>query len=646
MGQLVERGEIMQREGRLTPEAAEIEVPETVRAVIAQRVRRLSESAQEIVHEASVLGQSFNFDDLATMTRHSEEEVDEGLDEAERLGLIRETGTDVYGFDHALTRDALYHELSTRRRRRLHRAAGDAITRLPSGKWERRAAELAWHFLEGDDPVRAIPYALLAGDQAEAVFAHVEAERHYRTALRLAQEAEDECALARAYEKLAAPLHRSGRYDEALAALERAAAVYESRGDFASLLPVMAEIAGVHGNRGVPQEGMTRLVPLLPRLEAMPPSAALVCLYGSLGSLHFMLGQAAAHLAVAERAAQLAETLGDTGVLAMAKEQLGLALLSVRRRDEARAVLEEAMELAEEAGDLATLGLALNNAAYAAEVQGELEKSLGLFERCLQLARRLGIPSQIAFMSYALSRNQFERGDWSQARALAEEAVALGREIGTFWAAPYPLLGLGRILQLLGDPQAEAYLQEALALADASADQQALDIARCFLTELELQRGDPQRAWERLQEAGMTAEWDPADVAVSLSTALILAQTLKELGRTAEARIVVEKVIEQARQAGEMLVLAEALPLQALLYAQVGDRQGAEASLCEGLDLVRAVNYPYAEARALRAAATICAGRGEVEQSQRRLEEALVIFRRLGAARDVEAIERALASGL
>src|SRR5439155_98056 len=82
---------------------AKIEVPESVRSVIGQRLARLSESTQEILQDASVLGQTFGFDGLSQLGDRREEQLEAALEEAGSTGLVREAGTDTYAFDHALT---------------------------------------------------------------------------------------------------------------------------------------------------------------------------------------------------------------------------------------------------------------------------------------------------------------------------------------------------------------------------------------------------------------------------------------------------------------------------------------------------------------------------------------------------------------
>ncbi|HEV3096745.1 MAG TPA: AAA family ATPase [Candidatus Dormibacteraeota bacterium] len=189
---LVERGDVYLEAGHWTERAlATMEVPESVRSLIGQRLGRLAETTQEILQDASVLGQTFSFEVLSQVAGGSEADLEAAFEEAGSTGLIHEAGTDTYAFDHALTQQALYTELSGRRRRRLHLAAAEALERLPQESRGGLSAELAWHFVEGAQEKRALPYAVAAGDQARAVFANREAERHYTTALDIAAQLGD-----------------------------------------------------------------------------------------------------------------------------------------------------------------------------------------------------------------------------------------------------------------------------------------------------------------------------------------------------------------------------------------------------------------------------------------------------------------------
>jgi predicted ATPase len=126
--------------------------PESVTAVIGQRLRRLSALTQEVLRAASVLGQAFAFGALRRMGGRGEQEVEEALEEALGAGVLREGQGEQYHFNHALTLETVYLGLSALRKRRLHRQTADAIESLPTP--EKRAAELSYHLLAADERAR------------------------------------------------------------------------------------------------------------------------------------------------------------------------------------------------------------------------------------------------------------------------------------------------------------------------------------------------------------------------------------------------------------------------------------------------------------------------------------------------------------
>jgi class 3 adenylate cyclase/tetratricopeptide (TPR) repeat protein len=316
---LMERGELFQSWDRKA--VTEIQVPESVRAVIAQRFDRLSTTTQSILRDASVLGQRFIFDDLAAMEGRTEEDLDDSLEEATHAGMVGVMGNDGYAFDHALTQQTLYEELSPRRRRTLHLQAGAVLESLPVRRRERRVAELAWHYQQGHDPQKAIPWTILAGDQAEAVFSHRDAELRYRTVLDLAHETRDQKVRSEVLEKLGRVLKVVGRYDDSLQALEESAALCRAAGDEDGELRAVAQIGQVQAVRGTPGEGVTRLQSLVDSLEGTSRSSELVGLYVALAKLYIRSGRYSAQLTAASRAVDLARGAGDDQFLAQGLQQ-------------------------------------------------------------------------------------------------------------------------------------------------------------------------------------------------------------------------------------------------------------------------------------------------------------------------------------
>ncbi|MEX0786444.1 MAG: AAA family ATPase, partial [Dehalococcoidia bacterium] len=105
-----------------TVAAAAADIPEGVKDVIVRRLARLSDACNNVLTIAAVIGREFGIDALTRASALPPEQLEESLEDAVAARLVDEApGTPGhYAFSHALTREALYDELSTTRRVRLH----------------------------------------------------------------------------------------------------------------------------------------------------------------------------------------------------------------------------------------------------------------------------------------------------------------------------------------------------------------------------------------------------------------------------------------------------------------------------------------------------------------------------------------------
>ncbi|MDQ6670742.1 MAG: AAA family ATPase, partial [Chloroflexota bacterium] len=201
------RGRLVQAGQRWVSQPGEfVSAPDTVRESILERHAHLSPTAAAAIDAATALGPAFLVEELAAVTGLDEDAVKDALVEAARAGFIRlpagpatrSASDDSYAFVHGLSHQALYERVPPHRRRRLRLRAAEVLKQLRPTLRARRAAELARHLQLADEPAQAVPYVLLAGDQAEALFAHHEAAQHYRAARHLAAELGDRAAEAQA----------------------------------------------------------------------------------------------------------------------------------------------------------------------------------------------------------------------------------------------------------------------------------------------------------------------------------------------------------------------------------------------------------------------------------------------------------------
>jgi tetratricopeptide (TPR) repeat protein len=645
---LVERGDLFLRDGRWDRRAiAEIEVPESVRSTVGARVGKLGPQTQEVLRAASVLGQAFGFDELQAMGGWAEDVLEAALDEADAAGLVREAGrrSGGYLFNHALTQQALYADLLARQRRRLHLAAAAAMEKVPFPVRDRRSAELAWHLLEADVAARALPYTLLAGDQAAAVYAHAEAERHFRTAVELARELEDDPREAEALEKLGAALSAQSRYDAALDLLEQAYTYYRVAGDEEERGRVLTQIGWALAERGTPEEGIARLqAEVAAGAEAHAFSAATQArLQLTLAHLYFVNGRYVDEIEAAAEAERYACAAGDERLELRALEARATAI-SMACGDNAEDARLCALIIprAEALHDYWSLGRAYHGLASASGLAGQLADSQQQWERAIAAYERLGSPTELAMGLIVQAREvYYHLGDWARWRAGLERAEALLRDIPLSWRLAYLPLFTGALDLCEGRvAAARERFRQARALAEPSGELQALRAIAWLESELDLLEGHPEAAQARLEPL-----LDRPGETSSFVTFVLheLAWASLDLGDDARAGALIAEGIARAQRSGIHLQLVDFWRIQGMIRLRQQRWEEAAAALDESLAASRAYQFVHAEAKALYVYGQLYAEQGAPERARACWEQALAICDRLGEGLYRPHIERALA---
>jgi tetratricopeptide (TPR) repeat protein len=546
---------------------------------------------------------------------------------------------DNYAFNHALTQQALYAQLPPRRRRRLHLAAGEALERLPEKERGQRSSELARHFLEADEPERALPHVVVVGEQAEALFAFGEAERHYRTALDLARAVGDERRSAEALERLGGVLGNVGRYREALETLEEAARLDRARGDPEGEGRVVARIGFTHCLRGRADEGLARIQPLIVELTSLGPSFALAKLHETLVAVMYHLNKHDEQLAAADREAEIARSIGDEQLFAAALAAQAWALLNLGRRDEMIQTAAQAIPLLEAAGDLVNLSWALGWTGDAHANRGELAAARTFQERALVVAEQIGEPLAIVEHLNELGWIELSTGNWGQAHAYAERADATLRPVEVSVASGAPLLLEGNVSLVEGGwDEAEEQLTQVAELARRNENHGFLLGAQYGLATLDLWKGHPEGTLSSLEPMLVGAADDER-----IPIFPLLAEAHLAMGNQARTEELVTRATEWGRAELKRFTWADALRVQGLLRTAQGRREEAHHAFADALALTQFMGTPWYESRILEAESVMHAQAGEPQQARRCLEEALTIFQRLGARKDVERTKQALA---
>lgn len=584
---LVERGDVFRRNGTWAWRSLdELGVPDTVRAVVDQRVAGLSDTTQDVLRASSVLGQTFTFDDVLALVDVDEDTVEKALEEAIAASIVREGSRDSYAFNHALMQSTMHADLPTRRRRRLHLRAGDIIER---GDGDARAAEMEWHFTQGGEPARALPYAQLVGDRAESAFAHDDARHHYQIALDLAQILVHREAEAAIHEKLGGLYTAVIRYSEALHALERSAVMYRELGNWEAEARVAAQIGRVHVAGGSLSDGIHLLTAALHSLEGRPASARCRVL-SSLARILYGEDAFEEALRHAIEARKLAEEANDSGVRAEAQVTQSSCLAMVGRWTEGLRVLEDAIQDAEVAGDLFSVCRGLQHAAGIYLLQGSLVRARQAMERAKDVGVRMDNRRQIATANCALAFFDHMAGRTDSAEELATQALEMMRSLGGLWLSILKVSALSLSLSQHEWETAPQPLREVLDLSETGSSLPALRQKR-FEAEREMARGHAGQATRRLRIRLDRGEV-PAQQGIGLE--LLLADLLTLSGEASAAQDMAEIGIDRARAEGLALRVAFWQSVKARALDALNDPAGGADAARAAQSVYQAMPYTFA----------------------------------------------------
>jgi tetratricopeptide (TPR) repeat protein len=617
-------------------------LPWDVMQSIRRRIALLPDVAGEALQALAVAGDRASLRllrETLLVSGRREDDIVAALESATRARLIEEVGGDAYQFANTLIREVVARDLSAVRRTTLHRRIAEALESEPG---EPQAERLAFHYLLGAEPERALAYLERAGDRAVAMQAYAAAESAYASLVERLDGFGRAHDAAQAREKWGQVLCAIGHYDQSLAAFEGASAVYRSEGDAEAQARVLVRIGQVYADRGAAREGLRRLAPALaPEAARDATPRTLAALHDIYAQLLHLAGRYREQLAEAEQAADLARDAGDESLLCQIQMRRGNALRMLGRLSEATQTLEDVIRVAEAIGDPRILAQALENVSVVYLLQGEFARSTQYVERALALVAQLSDPLATELLLLRRGLNAYASGDWQQAHEDYQQAHEMSHQLGASWVSPYVALGPGQLRLARGELAAgSVLLDEAAALAEQAGDLQALRWAQTTLAERDLLAEQPAAAHARLVPL-----LDHPGQQEALVTYLLpyLAWAALELGREDEAAARLQECLARATREHIRLAQVDTLRVQALLMIRRGEFAEAEQSVDEGLRVSRELPYPYAEAKLLYIAGLVTRAQGDVERARDRLQGARDALQSLGEGLYLPLVEQALA---
>jgi class 3 adenylate cyclase/tetratricopeptide (TPR) repeat protein len=398
-GALVEDGLVYRPVGPV----AELEVPETLHALIAARLDGLDSEERRVLQDAAVLGKTFTRRALGTLAGLNDAELEPLLHSLVRKEVIsvqadpRSPEHGQYSFVQDLLRHVAYETLSKTERRARHLAAAAHLESLFPDE-EEVVEVVASHYLDAfraapdaadsaDIKVKARENLTRAGDRAASLAAAREAQRYY---LQAAELSDDAVSCAELEERAARMAWRRGRADEARELFERSIAAFDDAGLRQASARASAALAEIDFNQGHVQEAVERLKAALATLADEEPDEYVAIVTAQLGRFLALGGQGDEASPYLEEGLTLAEALGLPEVFVDALTSKALLLTNADRLDEARILLEASADRAKAENLPRAAARALNNLGVVHESADRYAETLETTVRALEQAAGAG----------------------------------------------------------------------------------------------------------------------------------------------------------------------------------------------------------------------------------------------------------------
>lgn len=514
---LIERGDLRGKRGAyaLTTALRALEIPGSVRAVLAARIDRLGDEEKSLLQTAAVLGKAFEEPVLEKTTGRPRSRLAAPLASLQTAEMIFEDAlypVRRFAFKHPLTQEVAYHSQLQDGRARTHRKAARALADLHPDTLDEKAALIAEHFEQGGEPLEAARFHARA-----AVWVGTrdipESLRHDRRAIELlARAAETRETRTLGVHARARLLHLAWRAGMEAAEEDRlhaegtalAEALTDERERARVAIPYGACLAMRGDERGRERlaretydRAMSLADPELALMALVPLTTSLLQTAQHADALGVFVRHERDLAPASERQgfwefSARAYLLGNRGVLLARLGRMAGAL------GDAQAALERALRDGRRESEMVAHQMASEIHASTGDARAMLEHS----ERFLDLAELHGAPAYICLAHACMTRGRTLTGDpeagIEHARQAEDTIVAYGIE------GFRPFLGSVRAqAQLRVDPPAAAETaRQTIDLARENGF--VIDLVRCLL--LLAATSDPVEALPLLEEARSIVE--------------------------------------------------------------------------------------------------------------------------------------------
>ena len=496
---------------KIKGETEDIEIPPSLRDIVAFRLERLADDERDVLEAASILGYRFEsklLGELIDLSRIKLLKLLQKLEKNRRLILSYENG---YRFDHHVVYETVYSDILPELKLEYHSMAAELL--LASGDILPVVYDVVYHLQRAGEDERLL-------ENLPVAFGRARSEYSNRLAVEHAEWAWD------AYERLDHP--------------------EKFRAPVADLMGEWSEVSGILGRRPDELKSAEIMLDLSTRLDDTSRKSIA---YRHLGEYYRLISewdkaleyyQLALETCPHKDGLERASVLRNKGTVHHLKGEFDLAIADYNK----------ALDALDDSPISTEHVLTHNNLGICLKRMGKLEEAIVHFETAQYLAEQSGDLHAQTFPLGNLALIHYDAGRYEKAHELFVKHLNILEQTGDMTSRARTLLNIGNIFFQVGlYDQASDYFRESLRARQRMSDRQGEAIVLHHLAHIDCERGNFDFCIDRLTEALVIHSeiGDPRGEANALG---VLARTNNLAGKFKAALQCADKSLEISREHG------------------------------------------------------------------------------------------------
>jgi class 3 adenylate cyclase/tetratricopeptide (TPR) repeat protein len=509
-----ETGVIKYDNGRRVIDESEIEIPDSISALILSRIDSFDKSIKLLIQKASVIGREFVKEILEELNRKIDTTIDSSLiensiEEVKSTGIIVETERENYKFKNLLSWKVAYNTLLKHNRKILHKIIAELLEVKYSSEdmnIDEICYELADHYEKAEIEDKRIFYCSMASklafdnfdyekslnyidkyfkfheewdysrDEFEILLMKAEIfdflgkwDEGFKLLEKLIDKSIDHLGIVqKAYRLLGNNYFRRSDYVKALDSFNRSADQAQQLGERAEFARSLSNIGVVLKVTGNHEKAIEKYKEALGIYKEIRDLSGIGKTIGNLGIIYKSRGMFSESMECYNKKIEISENIGDKRELALAYGNLGILYQDMGKLDEAEQLFIKKKELTSKLGDKRGLALTYGNLGVLNFKKGDTKKGFNYLYKQLEDYKELGDRRGEANSLSNIGNLHLELGELDKALNLFYRSEPINREINDLVSLGISLYNIGTVyFHKLEFDSARRYLLESLELSES-----------------------------------------------------------------------------------------------------------------------------------------------------------------------------------